>query len=294
MSILLLGSPNSGKTTLFNRLTGLGAKTVNYPGSTVDVLVGRVLKSDPPIEVVDSPGIYSLQPRSPDERITEKSILEKSWTRIVVVVDATQMARQLAIVQQLVLGFENLGLKAGEFRERVMVALTMSDLLLDAGQSLKLDLLEKELGVRVVLVPHRDQDLRHSAIWNWIHEIGASGPIVWPQPERARSGEHVFPALNLSESKRMKDIAFGQRAVSVEARELTRRLDRLSLHPVLGPMIFLSVMAALFTLIFWAAQPFMQMLESVFSFASESILALNFVNVDHPLTRPISDGFIVG
>lgn len=294
MSILLLGSPNSGKTTLFNRLTGLSAKTVNYPGSTVDVLVGRVLHSSPPIEVIDSPGIYSLQPRSPDERITEKSILEKPWTRIVVVVDVTQMARQLAIVRQLALGLENLGIKASEFRDRVMVALTMSDLLFDGGQNLKIDLLEKELGVRVVLVPHRDQDLRHSALWNWIHEIGVSGTIVWPQPERARSGANVFPALNLSESKRIKDLAFGQRAISVEARELTRRLDRVSLHPLWGPAIFLSVMASLFTLIFWAAQPLMEMFESVFSLASESVLALHFVNADHPLTRLLTDGIIAG
>lgn len=295
MSVLLIGSPNSGKTTLFNRLTGLSAKTVNYPGSTVDILVGRISKSDPVIEAIDSPGVYSLHPRSPDERITEKTILESAWARIVVVVDVTQMARQLGLVLQLKQGFLKLGLSATDFRERVLVALTMGDLLSDGGQNLKLAALESELGVQAVLVPNRDQELESSQLWNWIHENAAKTPIQWPKRELAAPGNLVFPSLQLNESKRIKDLVFGQsNATSRSSRERTRKLDRLSLHPVVGPLIFVFVMASVFSMIFWLAQPLMEIFESAFSWASESVLGLSFVDPDHPLTRLLTDGIIAG
>lgn len=295
MSVLLIGSPNSGKTTLFNRLTGLSAKTVNYPGSTVDILVGRISKSDPVIEAIDSPGVYSLHPRSPDERITEKTILESAWARIVVVVDVTQMARQLGLVLQLKQGFLKLGLSATDFRERVLVALTMGDLLSDGGQNLKLAALESELGVQAVLVPNRDQELESSQLWNWIHENAARTPIQWPKSELAAPGNLVFPSLQLNESKRIKDLVFGQsNATSRSSRERTRKLDRLSLHPVVGPLIFVFVMASVFSMIFWLAQPLMEIFESAFSWASESVLGLSFVDPDHPLTRLLTDGIIAG
>ena len=315
MSILLVGSPNSGKTTLFNRLTGLGAKTVNYPGSTVDLLVGRVAKSDPVIEAVDTPGIYSLHPRSPDERITERSILERPWARIVVVVDVTQMGRQLAIVRQLKQGLEKLGVSSEEFRDRVLVALTMGDLLSDGGKSLRLESLKEELGLRVILVPHRDHDLENSELWSWVHDDKARNDtrpdtrnyIRWEKPELAKAGSSVFPPLELKESKRLKDLVFGfssgssseasggsSDSSSNRSREVTRKLDRFSLHPILGPVVFVLVMAFVFSMIFWAAQPLMEIFESAFSWASETVLELSFVNPDHPLTRLFTDGIIAG
>lgn len=295
MSVLLIGSPNSGKTTLFNRLTGLGAKTVNYPGSTVDILVGRIAKTDPAIEAIDSPGVYSLHPRSPDERITEKTILERPWARIVVVVDVTQMARQLSLVRQLKQGFEKLGVSKDEFRDRVLLALTMGDLLSDGGKSLRLDLLESEIGARVILVPNRTDDLEKSQLWTWIHDNAARAPVQWQRSDLATPGSGVFPPLELRESKRIKDLVFGHsESTSNLARERTRKLDRLSLHPVFGPLVFLAVMASIFSMIFWAAQPLMEIFEAAFSWASEAVLGLSFVDPDHPLTRLLTDGIIAG
>ncbi len=300
MSVLLIGAPNSGKTTLFNRLTGHRARTVNYPGSTVEMLVGHVLDTadsplHSPVEVVDSPGIYSLHPRSPDESMTEQSILNRPWARIVCVLDATQLARQLAIVRQLRLGFAKLGVSSEEFSKRVMIALTMSDLILDGGRNLNLGIVERELGVKVVVVPFQNEALRSSDLWKWLIEARTLDPIQWPDrnalllPDR-----NVFPSLDLKDSKRLKDLVFGQLAPNVQARDVTRRIDRIALHPYMGLAIFTGVMATLFSFIFWVAQPLMEIFESVFSLASQAVLSFSFVDPEHPLTRLLADGILAG
>ena len=147
MNVLLVGSPNSGKTTLFNRLTGLRAKTVNYPGSTVDLLVGEW--GD--VQLYDTPGVYSLFPRSPDEEITLRALKTKEPHAVVVVVDATQLSRQLAIALQLKEMFRAPSAAVTRVRSAsVVVAVTMLDLMEREGEKVDLDLLSKELGLPVI------------------------------------------------------------------------------------------------------------------------------------------------
>src|ERR1700691_4926109 len=92
-TIALIGSPNSGKTTLFNWLTGSRFKTINYAGSTVDCYRGSSLPLyGSPVTILDTPGVYSLQPHGPDEQITIEALTHTDAVKaVVVVIDGTQL-----------------------------------------------------------------------------------------------------------------------------------------------------------------------------------------------------------
>lgn len=153
--IALVGNPNTGKTTLFNVLCGARQKTGNYPGVTVEKKTGLVPPSqynDHSFSVIDLPGLYSLRPASPDERVSARVLLDRLEGlerpgHIVFVADATNLQRNLYLFSQI----RELGVP-------VLVALTMTDLLEKSGQKLNVDSLEKELGCPVVPVVAGDSD----------------------------------------------------------------------------------------------------------------------------------------
>ncbi|MDF1661608.1 MAG: ferrous iron transport protein B [Planctomycetota bacterium] len=140
--VALIGNPNTGKTTLFNALTGLSQKTGNYPGVTVDKKVGSM---DQNIELIDLPGTYSLAGRSPDEVISIQVLLgqiaEQKPDLIVVVTDACQFKRSCFLVTQLM-----------ELEQPLLVAVNMMDLAEKAKVQIDVDGLKKVLGVEVVPV----------------------------------------------------------------------------------------------------------------------------------------------
>lgn len=286
-NVLLVGSPNSGKTTLFNKLTGLSAKTVNYPGSTVDLLVGSWTGSGNSIQVFDTPGIYSLQPRSPDEEITIAALKTKEPHAVVAVVDATLLSRQLAIAIQLKRLFTNAkGLGS------VVIAVTMLDLLKTEGEGLDLKRLSEELGMRVIATDSEEgvAELRRA-----IEMETPSAPLEISQVESF----HI--ATDLKESKRIKDLVLisatgglKDSAKSSGARAITRRIDQTVLHPVLGPALFFAVMTTLFILIYWLAAPLMDFIDSGFSSLVDGLHALPGVDPENLMVRLFSDGLIAG
>lgn len=285
MSLILVGSPNSGKTTLFNRLTGLSAKTVNYPGSTIDLHKGRLI-GHPSITVIDSPGVYSLVPRSPDEAVTMRALCENNEI-IVAVIDATQLSRQLALALQLK--------KFGDWRRvPVIVALTMTDILRKSGESVDLDRLSRELGLQVVAVPWEAKlepdQLLVSAIID-ARRTSSSDDIS--------DGKSAMPEFDivkdLQESQRLKNlVVVGKKNLLADVRHMTKRIDRWALHPVLGPVFFGLVMASIFTLVFWIAAPFMELFESAFQWPQEWILSWSWVNPESVAARLFTDGILAG
>jgi Fe2+ transport system protein B len=99
--IALLGMPNTGKSTFFNRLTGAGARVGNWPGITVDLLSAKVLLTGSMVEVVDLPGIYNLHGFSDDEQVVRHFLESQAINGLVVILNATQLDRQLALLLQL-------------------------------------------------------------------------------------------------------------------------------------------------------------------------------------------------
>ena len=95
INVALVGNPNSGKTTLFNALTGSTAHVGNWPGVTVDKKEGTYKKGKDPINVMDLPGIYSLSPYTPEEVIARKYIIDDKPDCIINIVDATNLERNL-------------------------------------------------------------------------------------------------------------------------------------------------------------------------------------------------------
>ena len=135
----IVGNPNVGKSVIFNNLTGAHVIVSNYPGTTVDVSRGKTRVQGEEIEIVDSPGLYSLMPITEEERVARMLLFEENPSAIIHVVDAKNLERMLPLTIQLIeTGFP------------VILDLNMSDEAESAGIHVDIDKLEKELGVQAV------------------------------------------------------------------------------------------------------------------------------------------------
>ena len=139
MKIALVGNQNSGKTTLFNLLTGMHAKIGNWPGVTIEKKTGKIKGTKH--EITDLPGIYSLSPYSIEEDISRKYVFEDKPDIIINIVDTTQLERSLYLTTQLL-----------ELDSHVIVVLNMADILEERGITVDVKELSKQLGTKVILV----------------------------------------------------------------------------------------------------------------------------------------------
>ena len=137
----LAGNPNSGKTTLFNNLTGSTAHVGNWPGVTVDKKEGIYKKVEEPIAIIDLPGIYSLSPYTPEEVIARNYILDEKPDCVINIIDATNLERNLYLTTQIL-----------EIDVPVVLALNMMDAVEKRGDSIDANALEKRLGIPVVKI----------------------------------------------------------------------------------------------------------------------------------------------
>lgn len=137
----LAGNPNSGKTTLFNTLTGSTAHVGNWPGVTVDKKEGVYKKCAEPISIVDLPGIYSLSPYTPEEVVSRNFVLDETPDCVINIVDATNLERNLYLTTQLM-----------EIDVPIVIALNMMDAVEKKGDSINAEELERRLGIPVVAI----------------------------------------------------------------------------------------------------------------------------------------------
>ncbi len=145
--VLLAGNPNTGKSTLFNALTGARQQVGNYPGVTVEKREGRIRFGEQRVVVVDLPGTFSLGSYSPEERVARRELLRAEGDVVVVVADATNLRRSLVLLAQLL-----------QLPKRLVLCLNLADEAKRAGQRLDLERLQQRLGVPVILtVGHRQR-----------------------------------------------------------------------------------------------------------------------------------------
>ena len=246
-TVALVGPPNSGKSTLFNRLTGLRQKTANFPGVTVERHHGTVrLSNGKELEILDLPGTYSLTPRSEDERITDDLLRGKMPEvcvpdAVVLVLDSTNLGRNLVLAAPML-----------ALEKPILVVLNMADELRRRGGEVDVEALSERLGAPVVLVSAAKGEGVEK-----VHEFLES-TFRAPAPVE-------LPVLQSPPSCRQwaGQVAAESAYRPPVAPKWTRRLDGLFLHPFFGPLVFLLVVVAVFQTIFYAAIPFMDGVEAL-------------------------------
>src|SRR5512142_3590054 len=238
-TIALVGPPNSGKTTLFNRLTGLRQKVANFPGVTVEHHMGYCKAAGgEEIAIIDLPGVYSLSPKSEDEAVTVRVLRGEMPTTpkpdaILLILDATHLSRQLIIAAPVIA----LGLPT-------LVLLNMADTLEKHGGDLDVLALARHLGTPVALI----SAARGEGLESVTKFMGAA--LAPPAPAELPVLQNV-PECH-AWAKRLEQRA-GFRPPATPA--WTRRLDSVFLHRVLGAVIFATVVVAVFQVVFAIGQP---------------------------------------
>ena len=267
----LLGSPNSGKTTLFNALTGLRAKVGNYPGVTVERREGHIAVNGRRLIVVDLPGTYSMNAISPDERVVSRILdgeIAEAPGALLIVVDACTLERSLLFVAQVL-----------QRDTPTCLVVTMTDELHSRGGALDLQRLERALGIPVrAVVGHKGLGL--GALRSLLaHPEGWSRPHLRPPEsavERAAWAESILGSVLTRRPG---------------AHRMTDAIDRVVLHPVAGVALFGVVMVAFFQLIFAWATPAMDFIDAA---VAGSIAAARAVLPPGLATDFITHGLIAG
>ncbi|MGE3689847.1 MAG: ferrous iron transporter B [Novosphingobium sp.] len=270
----LVGNPNAGKSALFNALTGARQKIANYPGVTVERKAGRlVLPSGEPVELTDLPGSYGLAATSPDEEVTRKVILgelpgEAAPDVLVVVLDASNLEQHLVFALEVI-----------ELGKPTVVALNMLDLAERDGLTIDPAALASELGVPVVPTVA----VRRRGLEVLTQAIAAA-------EERAAEPRHPHV---LDAERRLTAQAIARGAILAETREhrLHSRLDRLFLHPWLGPLILFALLFVVFQAVFAGAAPFADALDGAVGWLGENVRRLMTPGLLRDL---VTDGILAG
>ena len=253
--IALIGPPNSGKTTLFNRLTGLRQKVANYPGVTVEKYVGQVqCDSERNVELVDLPGVHGFSARTLDERVT-RDVLEgqvedlPAPDAVVLIVDCTRLESQLMLVEPVL-----------KLEIPTLLVLNMWDELEERGGSLNELELADLLGVEVVKSNAR-VGLGVERVKEFLSQVEVRESGL-PLPEQVLSNVPrgvPLPMIDAFTARRRHLDKVVDRAsfVSPGPAQSTNALDSVFLHRIWGPIVFLAVVVIVFQSIFTWAVPLM-------------------------------------
>lgn len=238
LTIALIGNPNSGKTTLFNQLTGASQKVGNWPGVTVEKKSGHFSLDSYQIELVDLPGIYSLEQETLalDEKIAQQFLLNENIDVIINIVDASNLERNLVLTQQLLNG-----------SAPVIVAANMLDVAGQQGHKLHLDKLSENLKVPVLPVVASKGEgidaLKHSIL----EALSIETPVHDEVREPLVGGQYSSESL-IRRYHHAKELVNGVVELMPIQHTLTERIDRWVLNRWLGIPFFLFMIYLMFTL----------------------------------------------
>jgi ferrous iron transport protein B len=258
-TLALVGNPNAGKTTLFNALTGLRAKTANFPGTTVEQRIGQTTIGRQEILLVDLPGLYGLESSAPEEKLAADALRgrlagQPAPDAVLVVVDATNLERNLFLAGEVL-----------ELKRPVIVALNMMDMAERENIRIDVEKLRAELGCVVVPVAARTgrgiDELRRE-----IERLAGCAAI---EPATHFKTHCVTTCATCPYQKRYEwTESVSAKVMNVAAArrpQRTEKLDKFLTHPVVGVGAFLAVMLAFFFLIFWAAKIPMNLIDHLFA-----------------------------
>ncbi|HXU93933.1 MAG TPA: ferrous iron transporter B, partial [Gallionella sp.] len=236
--IALLGMPNTGKSTLFNRMTGGAARVGNWPGITVELLSGRILLGGDMVEIIDLPGIYDLHGFSDDEQVVRHFLHDNVPDLALIVLNATQIERQMSLLLQL-----------KQLDMNVVVLLNMADEAKKYGITIDSKKMAEMLGMPIFLLSGKYGNGYQEALQ------AVTKALRYPTPGMA---EELRAQLEQDEHIEAEMARVMKHAVQVPAQlpdNLTEKLDRVMLHPWLGLPLFFGIMYLLFQGIFILGQP---------------------------------------
>ena len=262
--VALVGNPNAGKTTLFNRLTGMRAQTANFPGTTVEHRRGKATSPGDPVIYVDLPGLYTLDAVTADEQVTVAALTGKlpGWQQpdaVIIVGDAMNLERNLFFASQVL-----------ELQLPTVLVLNMIDVADSHGLNFDYDRLSHRLGCPVAPISARTgQGL--DALAEELRQL--SNTAVQPQscsdlPSCGSCGGCEYAARY----QWAEDVSVDASRGDASAHGLrSEAIDRLLTHKFVGPVCFAAIMFLTFSLIFWMAQYPMNLIDGWFGLAGETI-----------------------
>ena len=270
LNTVLIGAPNSGKTTLYNWLTGSKHKTVNYPGATIEFSKGELKaeliqkfdhKNYDSYVIYDTPGVYSLSPKSADEEVTYRILTEQVLFQIdlaLVVIDTTQLNRQLLICAQL-----------REMNIPFQIIFTMNDVAALEGLSIMDSVIKAEFLQKQIL---RFDGLLGRGILEITNHMNQFQPITYKALKPDWDLKSIQNLTEELQSVYRKSVKTSVENSAASPLVRTLKIDQYLLHPFFGSVIFMTLMTLLFSSIYWISQPFMDLIESGFGQLSELII----------------------
>lgn len=236
--IALLGMPNTGKSTFFNRITGASARVGNWPGVTIDLMGAKILMGGEMVEVVDLPGIYDLHGFSDDEQVVRHFLENNAIDLALIILNSCQLDRQLSLALQL----KQLNLPC-------LLLLNMADEAKRFGVTVDAEKMSEQLGLPVLMLSAKYGE-GYKPAFDAIGSALRKSQTV--QPEQMHEKLAAEDAIEQQMEQVLKS------AVQIPPRlsdDLTTKIDRVMLHPWLGLPIFFGVMYLLFQAIFLLSKP---------------------------------------
>ena len=272
-SFALVGNPNCGKSTLFNRLTGLTQKTSNLPGTTVEAMHGEIKVGQKTIHLLDLPGIYSLYTKSEDEGLVVKHLIRTDNDKpeaIIFVMDASNLRRNLLLFSQV-----------AELQIPCACVLTMTDTAVRRGIDIDLLALQAALGVPCIAFnPRKEKNI--GCVVSLFSATAKPNIIGAPTqlPQRLQEYQQGAKIQGLSEETLRRYISIEEVIKKcttkrpVGLKSLTLKIDRLTTHKWGGYFIFAAIMMVLFQGVFSLAKLPMDLIEMAFQTISSTIKSL--------------------
>jgi ferrous iron transport protein B len=240
--IALLGMPNTGKSTFFNRITGANARIGNWPGITVDLFSAKLMLGAEMVEIVDLPGIYEFPGYSEDEQVVKRFLENTPVDMLVVILNTTQIEQQLHLLMQI-----------RHFNMPMLVLLNMADEARHYGIKVDTGKLSESLASPVILLSAKYGDGYENA----------HAALTWALNQASAPRESIPAAqLQLDPAKddalRVETENLFKQCVTIPhqlPRGITQRVDQLFLHPWLGIPLFFFIMYLVFQGVFWLGAP---------------------------------------